>query len=110
MKQWGMRLFFLMVALASCLQMFVLKYKVIEKEDELKALHKQIIEDSRAIHLLEAEWAAQNNPDRLLELVQTTTNLKPISSEQVQRTDMLPIKMIQPPSLKPDIESVEEEV
>ena len=72
--------------------MFVLKYKVIEKEDELKAIHAQIIRDTRDIHMLEAEWAVENHPKRLLELVKSQTKLEPIKPKQIQDVADLPEK------------------
>lgn len=79
-----------MVALGACLAMFILKYKVIEKEDELKKIHTQIIQDSRDIHMLEAEWAVENHPKRLLELVKSQTNLEPIKATQIRDKKDLP--------------------
>ena len=55
MKRWVVWMLCLLGTMGTCLMMFVLKYQVIKKEDELKEIHRQIIEDSRAIHMLEAE-------------------------------------------------------
>ena len=104
MKRWLLSFVCLAVAVAACVQMFVLKYKVIEKEDELKAIHKQILEDSREIHMLEAEWAVKNDPERLYQLVTSQTNFKPITAPQVQSMTGLPVKIIPPPTKKPDFE------
>ena len=90
MKRWVLCLIYLLGTFGTCLMMFVLKYKVIEKEDELKAIHRQIIEDSRAIHILEAEWAVENHPKRLMELVKNQTRLAPITADQIQEVSDLP--------------------
>jgi len=92
MKRWLVWLLCLMVTFGTCLMMFVLKYQVIKKEDELKAIHTQIIKDSRAIHMLEAEWAVENHPKRLLELVKSQTKLEPIKPNQIQDVTDLPDK------------------
>ncbi|MDY6407196.1 MAG: hypothetical protein SPL08_00635 [Pseudomonadota bacterium] len=88
--KWG--LVCILGTFGTCLMMFVLKYKVIEKEDELRAITAQIVKDERAIHMLEAEWAVENHPKRLLELVKSQTHLEPIKAEQIQNPDDLPIK------------------
>ena len=94
MKRWLIWAVCLWGAFGTCFLMFVLKYKVIEKEDELKAIHTQIIKDSRAIHMLEAEWAVENHPKRLAELVKSQTKLGPITAEQIQEMADLPQKPI----------------
>lgn len=89
MKRWITWMFCLMGTFGMCLMMFVLKYEVIEKEEELKRIHTQIIKDSRAIHMLEAEWAVENHPKRLAELVKTHTHLAPITADQIQEVSDL---------------------
>ena len=92
MKRWLIWILCLLGTFGTCLMMFVLKYKVIEKEDELKAIHTQIIKDSRAIHMLEAEWAVENHPKRLLKLVKSQTKLEPIKPRQILEVADLPQK------------------
>ena len=92
MKRWVVWILCLLGTMGTCLMMFVLKYQVIKKEDELKEIHKQIIEDSRAIHMLEAEWAVENHPKRLAELVKAHTNMVPIVADQIQEVADLPEK------------------
>ncbi|MBR6411771.1 MAG: hypothetical protein IKS41_01245 [Alphaproteobacteria bacterium] len=94
MKRWVVWLLCLIGTFGTCLMMFTLKYHVIEKEDELKAIHRKIIEDSRAIHMLEAEWAVENHPKRLMELVKNQTHLVPIMADQIQEVQDLPEKQV----------------
>ena len=94
MKRWVLCLLYLLGTFGTCLMMFVLKYTVINREDELKAIHRQIIEDSRAIHILEAEWAVENHPKRLMELVKNQTRLEPIVADQIQEVKDLPEKPV----------------
>ena len=103
MKRWMVWFISLLIAVSACVQMFILKYQVIDKEDELKAIHAQILADSRAIHMLEAEWAVKNDPDRLYQLVISQSQLKPLASDQVQASDSLPVKMAPRPALKPQL-------
>ena len=94
MKRWVLFILCLMGTFGTCLMMFSLKYYVIKKEGELKKIHKQIIEDSRAIHMLEAEWAVENHPKRLMELVKNQTKLVPITADQIQEMKDLPEKVV----------------
>ena len=105
MKYWITYAFILLLTIGSCLMMFILKYRVIDKEDELKAIHAQIREDSRAIHMLEAEWATRNDPDRLAKLITAETQWKPLVSNQVQSEENLPLKAAPVPKVKPRLDS-----
>ena len=107
MKRWMIRIGCLLLAVGACIQMFVLKYRVIDLEDELKALHAQIMADTREVHMLEAEWAVKNNPDRLYQFVVGQSNLTPIDADQMRPSESLPLRPVLPPENRP--ESHEEE-
>lgn len=107
MRQWFVNLFFLCLAIISGVQLFVLKYRVMDKEEELKTIHRQILNDSREIHMLKADWALLNDPDRLRELVKNQTDFKPIGAAQIVYMDMLPLRMAPAPVKKPDFDSSE---
>ena len=102
MKRWLVDLICLLMAMGACIQMFALKYRVIDKEEELKTIHRQILKDSRDIHMLEAAWASQNNPETLYRLVVAQTGLKPIEADQMVTLDSLPMRLVPPPMVKPD--------
>ena len=105
MKYWMTCFLFLLMTVGACLSMFLLKYRVVDKEEELKAIHDQIREDIRAIHMLEAEWATRNDPDRLAQLVGAQTGWKPLASDQLQLTENLPVKAAPIPKSKPQFAS-----
>lgn len=104
MLQWIIRILFLVIACGSGVLMFILKYHVIEKEEELHEIHSQIRQDSREIYMLQVEWAAANDPRRLQSFVEAQTDFKTIHSSQVVETDSLPIKPapvpVNPPNFK----------
>ena len=104
MKYWMTCLLFLLMTVGACLLMFILKYRVIDKEEELKKLHNQIREDSRAIHMLEAEWATRNDPDRLIKLISAETAWKPLLATQLQFKENLPLKAAPIPKSKPQFD------
>ncbi len=109
MRQWLVNLLFLCLAVAAGVQLFVLKYQVMDKEEELKMIHRQILNDSREVHMLKADWALLNDPDRLRELVKNQTNFRPIGAGQIVHVETLPLRMTPPPVKKPDFRQSEQE-
>ena len=86
--------------IATCVgvALFLLKYEVQNKEDQLAALHRGILADQEAIHVLEAEWSYLNRPDRLEALVRRHLNLVPMEERRLGALEALPMRM-------PDFES-----
>ena len=81
------RLFFyfllgLMAFLASS-GMFILKYHVVGKERSLARIQRQIAQNNRSIHILQAEWANLSDAKRLRILVEKNTSLQKIKPAQV---------------------------
>lgn len=100
MRRWLINLLFLILAVAAGVQLFVLKYRVIEKEEELKAIHRQILNDSREIHMLKADWALLNDPVRLRALVKQT-DFKSIGASQIKEWQDMPLRLAPPPIKRP---------
>ncbi|MBR5130622.1 MAG: hypothetical protein IKV03_05305 [Alphaproteobacteria bacterium] len=92
MKRWGLNMLCLFIAVMSGVGMFMLKYKVIEKEEELARLHRQIAFDKREIHMLKGDWASLNDPERLRALVSEQTNFKPVSASQIIDVQRVPMR------------------
>lgn len=84
--------FCLMIALISGISLFVLKYHVKAEEEKLQSIHREILQNKRALHMLEAEWAYLNDPQRLLALVHSQTEWKPIASEQIVALSDIPMR------------------
>lgn len=82
----------LLLALLSGISLFVLKYQVKEQEEILKTIHREILKNKREIHMLEAEWAHLNDPQRLLDLVVAQTDWKTISAKQIATLTDIPMK------------------
>lgn len=81
-----------LLALLSGISLFVLKYQVKEQEEILKTIHREILKNKREIHMLEAEWAHLNDPQRLLDLVVAQTDWKTISAKQIVTLTDIPMK------------------
>lgn len=95
MRLWLINLCCIFIALCAGIGMFVLKYRVIEKEEELFRIHKQIAADKREIHMLKGDWALLNDPERLRALVEKQTNLKAIGASQVIDVSSLPDRSLE---------------
>lgn len=92
MKRWIFNMLCIMIAVTSGVGMFLLKYQVIEKEEELFRLHRQIAADKREIHMLQGDWASLNDPERLRALVEKQTNLKHFKASQVIDITAVPMR------------------
>lgn len=94
MKKVFINSFFIAIAILSGALLFVLKYHVKSQETELNRIHKEILKNKREIHMLEAEWAHLNDPQRLRELVKTQTNWQIIGADQIVEMDIIPMRPI----------------
>lgn len=77
--------FALLFALCSVFLSF--KTEVSKLEDEIALLEQNIEEDKMTIHVLNAEWAHLNEPERIRYLAKKHIGLKEISAEQVKGYD-----------------------
>ena len=83
MKSLCINLIFILGALLSAFQMFVLKYKVVAQEKELARMYADIHRKVEDIHVLQAEWALLNDPERLQKIMEQQAYLKPVKPEQI---------------------------
>ena len=75
----------------TALTLFQIKQEVTELEAEIKTVHRDILRDQEAIHVLEAEWSYLNNPARIATLAERHLQLGPIPAERVIGFADLPI-------------------
>jgi len=82
----------LAVILAAALSvvLFGVKYRVQDLEGELTGIERGILNEERSIHVLRAEWAHLNDPERLRGLAERYLGLEPVSPIQLGRLDTLP--------------------
>ena len=92
MKRWMVNFVFIMLAILSGVVMYLLKYHVIEKEEQLFRIHYQISNDKREIHMLKGDWASLTDPERLRALVEKTTNFKSFGASQVIDISNVPFR------------------
>lgn len=81
--------------IATCLgvALFMVKHEVQRREEQLAALHRQILASQEAIHVLEAEWSYLNRPERLEALVRRHLNLVPMDNQKIGAVELLPMRM-----------------
>jgi hypothetical protein len=60
--------------------MYQLKYEVAALEAERRAMARQLTSERQAIHVLAAEWAYLNQPERLAELAERHLDLVPLEA------------------------------
>ena len=70
--------------------MFVMKNKVQTLEKELAQINRNIQDDVKTIHVLNAEWSHLNNPSRLRQLASKHISLNPVQAEQIINYSALP--------------------
>jgi len=80
----------LIVAGAVALGLYQVTYEVQHLEEELHQVRNQIRQDRVALHVLEAEWAHLNRPERLRHLASKHLDMRPTSATQVAAVTALP--------------------
>ncbi len=102
MKRFLLNLSFILLTIFSGMQAFMIKYSVIEKEEQLEKIYQEIVNNKREIHMLQAEWSLLNDPERLRALIKKQTAFEPIRPSQVISLSQVPQKVAPLPFKKPD--------
>jgi cell division protein FtsL len=88
-------LFCICLAVAVGFGLFHVKYKVQALEEELARLNSQIVHEQEQLHVLRAEWAYLNRPERLEDLNSRFLGLAPVTPAQLGRLSDLPPRPIE---------------
>lgn len=89
-------LFWLVAAILVGCGLYQLKYEVQAKEERLARLNRQIQLEQEAIHVLNAEWAFLNRPDRLAELANRHLEMTPVAPAQFGKVTAIPERSLVP--------------
>ena len=89
-------LLWLLAAILVGCGLYQLKYEVQGKEEQLARLNRQIQSEQEAIHVLHAEWAFLNRPDRLADLSNRHLELTPVAPAQFSRIASIPERSLVP--------------
>lgn len=87
-------LFCICLAVAVGFGLFHVKYKVQALEEELVRLNRQIVHEQEQLHVLRAEWAYLNRPERLEDLNGRFLRLGPATPAQMGRLADLPVRPV----------------
>ena len=75
--------------------LYLVKYSVQDVQREVVAMRAALVQENKSIHMLNAEWAYLNRPERLKALAEAHMQVAPISSVQildVQHVQVLPVR------------------
>ena len=97
-------LFWSVVAVATAVGLFTVKYKVQDLEERIDRTNQKIIESQQATHILRVEWAHLNEAERIEKLALKHLKLEQASIKQVVRLDSLKPESV-PPRRDPPLPS-----
>lgn len=70
--------------------LYMVKYSVQDVQRNVAALKTELASEKESLHLLNAEWAYLNRPDRLRQLADRHLDLVPLDSRQIEKVSALP--------------------
>ena len=70
--------------------LYLVKYSVQDVQRNVASLKDNLKVEKESLHLLNAEWAYLNRPDRLRQLADRHLDLVPLDSRQIEEINVLP--------------------
>lgn len=70
--------------------LYLVKYSVQDVQRNVSQLKAELATEKESLHLLNAEWAYLNRPDRLRKLADRHLELTPLDSRQINNVSALP--------------------
>ena len=64
--------------------LYIVKYTVADLKREVDLVEAQVKQERESLHLLNAEWAYLNRPERLRSLADAHLNVAPVQVQQIQ--------------------------
>ena len=80
--------------------LFHVKYQVTQLADQLQHVQKKKRDTVQTLHLLKAQWACLNEPERLETLAKKYLDLKPTESSQIISMNDLGVEWQQKESIR----------
>lgn len=80
----------LLLVVAVGYAMFQVKYEVMQQEDTLARLNREIAETREQTRVIDAEWSYLTRPDRIKRLTARYLNLSPIAAAQIMELSAVP--------------------
>jgi hypothetical protein len=75
---------------ALAMGLYLVKYSVQGVQRDVATLKQQLANEKESLHLLNAEWAYLNRPDRLRQLADRHLDLVPLDSRQIDEIKAIP--------------------
>lgn len=75
---------------ALAIGLYLVKYSVADVQREVATLKSDLASEKESLHLLNAEWAYLNRPDRLRQLASRHLDMVPLDSRQIAEVSALP--------------------
>jgi len=75
--------------------LYLVKYSVQDVQREVVSMRAELAQENKTIHLLNAEWAYLNRPERLKALAAAHVAVEPVSGMQiidVQHVQIIPVR------------------
>ena len=70
--------------------LYMVKFSVQNLQRDVVVAQHSLAQEKESLHLLNAEWAYLNRPERLRRLSDAHLNLVPLDSRRMQNLDLLP--------------------
>lgn len=70
--------------------LYLVKYTVQDVQRDVAAVRHDLAQEKESLHLLSAEWAYLNRPDRLRQLADRHLDLAPLDSRQIDALAIIP--------------------
>lgn len=85
-------IFWMLLAVAAGIGLFLLKYEVAEMEDRLAEVNRRTLVNLETVHVLKAEWSYLNRPGRLETLGRDLLSLEPVKPQQTLDIADIPLR------------------
>jgi hypothetical protein len=81
---------------AAAFALYMVKFSVQNLQRNLAVAEQQLSTEKESLHLLNAEWAYLNRPERLRQLANQHLELVPLDSRRIENVSLLPDAQVQP--------------
>lgn len=71
--------------------LYLVKYSVADVQRDLATMKTELATEKESLHLLSAEWAYLNRPERLRQLADRHLDMVPMDSRQIGNVEVLPV-------------------
>ena len=70
--------------------LYMVKFSVQNLQRDVRVMEQELAAEKESLHLLNAEWAYLNRPERLRQLSERHLDLVPLDSRRIENVSLLP--------------------